>query len=563
MSPGKKVPSTTTQAATTTASPAAATTQTPAAAPSPAATTTKPPANTTTQAAAATSAPATTTTKPPAAASTQGAAATTTHAANTTQAPGTTTTKAPAATTTKAPGTTTSHPAASTTAAPGNSTTAGAGGGTGPGGGSGAGSGDATGDAPTVDASITVDPDDGTQQNPNSYQVAKSAKLKLTWNSTNADTVDIGPVGTGLAASGSQDIPTQDANYALVANGKTGKSQPFNIEVHTHDDGAVVGPHVDLGTGQVAVVSFVATMGNAPITSAKIGQTITLTATFSDATKSAKINGQDAALTAQPNGQQVATLAVTIDASCDGNFDAQAIGDGTGADTPQHIDIVPADATGAGTADATGAGTHDGTGAGTSTTTHPSSTTTHPPSTTTHAPSTSTTHAPSTSTTHVSSTTTHAPSTSTTHPASTTTHAIDDTAITGLTWGSSNYTHGEPVAMNAAVQSYVPDGKLVYFTVQSQENGGSWTKIAVFTQASGSWQSQMEVSAPVTSGQASATVILPHHDDVDGTGAGSGGASGGGTGLGSGADEDTCSFQFTASFTSGGGSGSGGGGTGH
>jgi hypothetical protein len=75
-------------------------------------------------------------------------------------------------------------------------------------------------------------------------QVPASAKLALQWSSKNASTVDIDGLGTGLTASGKQEIPTRDAVYLLVAVAPDAtKSSPVRLEVHTHADDAAVSAH--------------------------------------------------------------------------------------------------------------------------------------------------------------------------------------------------------------------------------------------------------------------------------------------------------------------------------
>ena len=93
---------------------------------------------------------------------------------------------------------------------------------------------------PTVTGSIDGSGADG--QNPTRTSSRSASRgLKIKWSSTNADTVAISPLdATGLGPSGEVDIPTQEANYSITAKGKGGTSQPFNIEVHTNPDGAVV-----------------------------------------------------------------------------------------------------------------------------------------------------------------------------------------------------------------------------------------------------------------------------------------------------------------------------------
>ncbi len=353
---------------------------------------------TTTAAAKSTTSPATTTTAAPR--STTAPPATTSAAANNTTAPPATTSAAPG-------GSTTSAPSAATTAGGAPTTTTAA----------------ASGAPTFAEGSVTVaiDPDDGTVQNPRSIQVSKDAKLTLSWNATGAASVNIDPGAlTGLPASGSQEIATQDATFTLVAIADGGaKSDPYSLDIHTHDAGTVVSPHVEVGAGVAAVLSFLASKPSGEaITSAQVGETITLTATLSEATEAANINGQSADLTVLTNGQKQAVTTVAIDASSDGNFKCEALKDGAVVqEQKQHIDIVPAGASASTTTHAPDGNTTQS--PGNNTTLAPDHTTTHAlDQTTTHGPDHTTTHAPGTTTTHApATTTTHAPGTTTTHGA--------------------------------------------------------------------------------------------------------------------------------------------------
>ena len=392
-----------------------------------------------------TTAPVTTTTLAPAAATTAPPAATTTTAApaaTTTTAPAGTTTAPPAATTTTAPaGTTTAPPAATTTTAPAGTTTSA------PGGTTTAPSGTTTaaggGGTPTISSvEVDLDPDDGAQHHDHSIEVAADVKLTLKWESAGATGMHIDGLGD-FDASGSQDLPTQNASYTLVAKGDGGtESAPWPLEVHVHDPKDVVSPHVDVGAGVAAVVSFEAhDASDQVVTSAKVGAQLKLVVVVSDATESAKIADQDADLTDTGDGHKTGNVSVTIDDPTKGSFEAQAIKGGSAADTRSlQIDVLSATTTAppGGTTTAAPGGTTTAAPGGGTTTVAPGGTTTAPPGgtttaapggtttaapggTTTAAPG-GTTTAPGTTTTHPGSTTT-APGTTTTHPGSTTTHA--------------------------------------------------------------------------------------------------------------------------------------------
>ena len=499
--------------ATTTAAPKATTTAAPKAPPK--ATTTAAPKATTTAASKAT-----TTAAPK--------ATTTAAAPKATTAPPTTTTAAPGTTTTAAPsGTTTAPPTSGTTVAPGTTTTAPA------------------SDKPSFadgSVTVTVDPDDGTVQNPNSFQVAADVKLTLKWSATNAASVNIDPGAmTGLPTEGTQDIPTQDAIFTLTAIGKAGTpSDPYTLEIHTHQPGTVVSPHVDLGAGVAAVLSFVASKGTTgeAITSAVVGETVTLTAVVSDATESVNINGKSVDLTELNNGQKQASTTVAIDGSSDGNFSCQALKGGAVAqEQAQHIDVLPeGDATGAGSgpgegdatgsAEGTGAGSAEGTGAGSAVGTGAGS------AEGTGAGSAEGTGAGSGDATGAGSADGSGP---------------DDSALTNPTWGAAVYTHGQPIELSVEADG-VADGRIVYFVIENDEGTGNWKKM-------------QEAQANVSSGKATVQITLADPDAGGGSGAGSGeGSDGSGDGSGP-SDSDQgghkCNFRFHASFTSSAGSGSG------
>ena len=368
---------------------------------------TEPPTQTTqAPVAQTTQAPVAQTTQAPVAQTTQAPVAQTTQApvAQTTQAPVAQTTQAPASQTTQAPGTQSTSPnnappAGSTTAAPPNQSTVAPN----PGTTTTAPPGSSTtaapaGGAPGISATIAIDPDDGTAQNPLSVQVAESAKLTLSWTGTNAASVRIAGLGDNLGASGSKSIGTEDATYTLVAVGADGsESQPFLISVATHPDGSVVAPHTELGSGIAAILSFCAMKGGAAVTSASVGDTLTLTAHCSAATDAVTIAGASAGLAEDADGSKTATTDVTIAAVSTGDFDCSVSAGGTVGDTGSvHIEILaaPPASTTAAPSQSTTAGPAQ------STTAAPSnSTTAAPVQSTTAAPVQSTTAAPVQSTT--------------------------------------------------------------------------------------------------------------------------------------------------------------------
>ena len=293
-------------------------------------------------------APAPTTTAP---------AATTTAPAPTTTAPGPTTT-APAATTT-APGNTTTAPG-STTTAPGNTTTAPA-------------TTTTADSSPAVESvKVEIDPDDGIDHHQNSVQVSTSAKLKLVWSTRNATKTRIDPLGE-QGASDSAVIPTSDATYSVVALNDAGaESPPFTMEVHTHEPGKVVSPHVDVKSGIAKIISFQALQNDAPVDSVLCDSTVKLVASVSGGCESATINGEECPL--QDAGDtQTATLELKPDGKSP-NLTCTLIVSKGGAEADKSTLTLIVSAPPGSTTTAPG-----------STTTAPGSTTTAPSSTTTAA----------------------------------------------------------------------------------------------------------------------------------------------------------------------------------
>ena len=453
---------------------------------------------------------------------------------------------APSAATTAAPsGQSTSAPGQSTTAAPGGTTT--------------------TGSGPSIQATLTIAPDDGSPQNPNSYQVPVSATLTLNWTATNASSVNITGVGDGQGATGSATIPTQDGTITLVAVADGGaQSTPFAIDIATHPDGDVVSGHSDLSSGVAMIVSFTATKDSQTVTTANVGDQITLTAVVSESTDACTINGADASLADDGSGNKQATAAVTIASGDSGDYSCTVSAGGTAGDPGSlHLDIGPA-----GNTTTTAA-------PGNTTTQGPSGTTTVPGTTTTQAPgssttigpnnsalSTTTTASPGASTTaSANTTTTKPPGSTTTQPGSTTTAAIDDSVLTNEKWlkadgsdGTDQIGHGEAVKLYVETPG-IPVGTTVYFSIWQQESGGDWTALPAVTA-----QVAKDDSTGLLSAQADFTTPADN-DDSQGGGTGSDGSgSGGGSGdpgtAGSGSDDLHCSFGFTPSFTNPGSSGS-------
>jgi hypothetical protein len=371
--------------------------------------------------------------------------------------PDTTTEAPPPATTSEAPVETTTEAAgASTTPAPSESTTA-------------------SGDGPSFKSvEVKIDPDDGLDHHANSVQVANDAKLTLTWETSNATGVHIDDLGD-FDASGSEEIPTVDKTYTLTARDDNGaESQPWVLDIHTHDPADVVSPHVDVATGVATIVSFQATKDDAPVLQAAVGDEIVFTLDVADGAESAKIAGQDAELApGEESGQQRATLTLTVTADMDGHFVAESIAEGKTADSKTvSIEILPTTTTAATT---------------TTTTETPTTTTTAAPTTTTTAaPTTTSTQATTTS----STTTTQTPSTTTTQAPSTTT---TEGGLGSAAWGADKYEHGQTIDMNVDAPG-VADGTTVYFLIEFNEDDGGWTPL----QSAEGKVSGGKVRAPVT-----------------------------------------------------------------
>jgi hypothetical protein len=100
---------------------------------------------------------------------------------------------------------------------------------------------------PMIDrVEVKVTPDDGAPRALHSLQVPGNAKLRLSWTARNAKSVRIDGLGN-FGASGSADLPTQDASYKLVAVGEGGvESLPFPLDIHTHEPGEVFSQHIQI-----------------------------------------------------------------------------------------------------------------------------------------------------------------------------------------------------------------------------------------------------------------------------------------------------------------------------
>lgn len=203
---------------------------------------------------------------------------------------------------------------------------------------------DSTGSAPEfTSVEVTLDPDDGADHHANSIQVATDVKLTLKWEATNATSVCIEGLGD-FDASGEQAVPSEDASYTLVAKGEGGAaSAPWPMEIHTHDPSEVVSPHVELGSGVAAVVSFNAKKDDEVVSEAKVGDAVELVLVVSDACESAKIADQDVDLADTGDGYKQGSFTVTIAEDETGAFEAQVMKDGEVADKSSlQVDILPA-----------------------------------------------------------------------------------------------------------------------------------------------------------------------------------------------------------------------------
>ena len=193
---------------------------------------------------------------------------------------------------------------------------------------------EAAGAGPEVaDVSVAIDPDEGCDQHAHSVEVSRDAKLILQWSSNNATRVDIEGVGS-MGPSGSVEIPAEDATYSLVAKDDDGaESDPWLLDVHTHDEGEVVSGHVDVSSGVARIVEFAAQRDSETVTEASFGDSIDLVLTASDACESAQIAGQDAPLSPTHDGFQEAWVTIQIGAKNPGPFEATVSAGGEVADS--------------------------------------------------------------------------------------------------------------------------------------------------------------------------------------------------------------------------------------
>jgi len=338
---------------------------------------------------------------------------------------------------TTAPATTTTAPATTTTGAGASTTTTAA-----PGGG------------PTVgDVSIAIDPDDGTGQHPHSIQVATDAKLKLTWATQGATGVKIDPLGS-FGTSGTADLPAVDGTYRIVAVDDAGaESAPYLIEVHTHEPGAVVSPHVDVHSGVASIVSFTAKSGGAATDTAAPGASVEFEVVASDGVDSVTVDGQDVPLADGGDGHKTGSITLTVpsDAPASVTFTCKAIKGGEERDTASATLTVAA--------------------ASTTTTASPASTTTA-------------------------------------NPATTTTAAAG--ALQNAAWGASAYTHGMPIDLNVDAPG-VPDGQMVYFLIESELTPGNWKPLQTAKAQAGGGKASVSVvlKDPDEGAPASTTTAAP------------------------------------------------------
>ncbi|HEX4386445.1 MAG TPA: hypothetical protein VH083_26000 [Myxococcales bacterium] len=305
-----------------------------------------------------------------------------------------------------------------------------------------------------------MDPDDGADHLATSIQVASDAKLTLTWSTQNATGVRIDPLGS-FGASDTVDLPTEDATYSIVALGDGGaESDPYTLEIHTHEPGEVVSQHVDVLSGVAKFISYEA----APKGLVAPGQEVVVSVVATLDTESVSVDDQDVPLTDTGDGHKEGSLTLTApDASGDVTYTLKAVKDGDAADTQTiTISLAPSSST------------------STSTTAATSSTTTASPSSTTTAASTSTT-------------TTAAPSTTTTQGG----------ALENPSWGAGQYFHGQSIALQVDAPG-VADDSTVYFAVEIDAGGGAWKPL-------------QKAQAQVKDGKATASVVLEDGEETGDT----------------------------------------------
>ena len=168
-----------------------------------------------------------------------------------------------------------------------------------------------------------------------------SAKLTLAWTSTNAASVKISGVGDGLPESGSAAIATEEASYSLVAVGADGtESVASVISVSTHEDGAVVSGHAEISSGVAALISFAAMKDGQVVTSAVVGDTITLSVVASESTDEISIEGASAGIAETSDGHRKASTTVTLGDAMSGDFNCDVSVNGVVGDSGSvHVDI--------------------------------------------------------------------------------------------------------------------------------------------------------------------------------------------------------------------------------
>ena len=192
---------------------------------------------------------------------------------------------------------------------------------------------------------VSADPDDGSDHHPNSVQVSTDAAVTLSWFASDASSVRIDPLGS-FEATGSTTIPAEEASYTLVAIAEDGtESDPWPLEVHTHEPGEVVSQHVDLSSGVAALLDFQAYVDGEIVSDGAAGSTVTLRATVSDCADAVFINGMECALQATGTGESIAQTEVVLSADMDGAFQCQVMQEGSEAASGSvWIDISGSDA---------------------------------------------------------------------------------------------------------------------------------------------------------------------------------------------------------------------------
>ena len=195
------------------------------------------------------------------------------------------------------------------------------------------------GDPPALKSvRIEISPPDDADHHDRSYQVPRDAALLLIWESENATAVVVD--GAEQGASGSMAIETVDRSHTLFARGNGPDSAEWVVEVHTHEPGNVVSPHIDLSSGVAKVVELGASKGGASVASAAVGDEIVLSILVSDGADGAKIDGAEVALSERPDGSKAGSKKVIITAADSGDFKFTAMQGGSEADSQSlHLDL--------------------------------------------------------------------------------------------------------------------------------------------------------------------------------------------------------------------------------